>query len=311
MFISIGGHIEVMATTKFYHYNIWMEDEGGTRLDPQKVLNTDVFADGLSRIPGGGNTKSYHVRFQFIRNGQYHGMLTRTKDESGYLRLNQRFEMGLLSDETQDEGETGDIDTDQVNFAITFDGLRLNLLVEVGFQTPGINVIKRYLRENVNDTVDSIKHETAIPDLNEDEIQRLLNSELKKIEVSFKKHPEVHEDLEAEETMKQIIPDDYRVKFEVSIEQGEGTEEKRVDEYLEGFFSVFNPDHDTVEETIYQIDFPRIMHTFRIEGMEGEQEIEENLAEVINKAEIDTSQYDLFDRDLGERLCEEIRDRDQ
>jgi hypothetical protein len=295
-----------MAATKFHHYGVWIENEVSDVADPSEVFNNEVFSDNLFGIST--DRHNYTLRFQEVRPNQYHGIIVRTKDESGFLRLSQG-SLEQFSDIVEGEGEIGDAEFDHVDFAVIVGNEGLDLIVEVGFQTPGIGVISNYLEQHLNTPSDyNVKHETKFREDAEENFDRLLNDELKKIEVSFSKNPRVYEELDVSDSLKEIAPDQYRLKFEVSLEQGKKGEAASADDYVSHICSMLGKDGNTTEESIRMIDFPKVMNIFRVTGMEEEdgEEIEENLADMTLQNKIDTTGYGTFDSDLGEKLCGQI-----
>jgi hypothetical protein len=279
-----------MAGTKFYHYNIWIEGEDGQRLDPRDALIDDSFSDELYRISN-DEDKNYHARYQEIEQNLYQGVLIRTKDEDDFVRLSPGGTIGRLSEATEDEGEAGDVDFDYVDFAVRVGSTKLDLLIEVGFQTPGVGVAKQYLDDHIELDVEyGLEHETDIRDLDDEKVERLLDSHLKKVEISFKKNPQTYADLEPDQAIRSLIDDSYRLKFEASLHQDKDAEGSRVEDFVDRFSSLLGVNEDSVEQSISKIDFPRIMHTFRIEGIDSDdEEIEDNLADIVKKEEIDTT----------------------
>jgi hypothetical protein len=296
-----------MSLTKFYHYNVWFEGDDGSRLNPRDLLTDEAFSNDIYQISN-SDERSYRARFRNMGSHQYHGVIIRTKDEDDFVRLTSDGRMIRLSEATDDEGEAGDIDFDYVNFAVQTSTRQMDLLIEVGFQTPGIGVIKSYLNEHTeHDENYDIEHETDVRDVDDDKLTRLLDSSLKKVEISFKKNPQTYPELDADQAIRTLIDDSYRLKFEASLHQDKDADESRVDEFISHFSSLLGVDADTAEESISRIDFPRIMHTFRIEGIESDdEEIEDNLADIVKKEEIDTRGYELFDRGLGQELCDQL-----
>lgn len=296
-----------MSLTKFYHYNLWIEGDDGRRLNPSEALSDDTFSDDLYKISCDGD-KNYHTRYQEVETNLYHGVLIRTKDEDDFVRLSPGGDIGPLSEATEDEGEAGDVDFDYVDFAVRVGSAKLDLLIEVGFQTPGVGVAKQYLDAHIEfDEEYDIEHETDMRDHEDEKLERLLDSTLKKVEISFKKNPQTYAELEPDQAIRSLIDDSYRLKFEASLHQDKDAEGSRVEDFVDRFSSLLGVNEDSVEQSISKIDFPRIMHTFRIEGVESdEEEIEDNLADIVKKEEIDTTGYRLFDPNLGEELCDRI-----
>ncbi|RQG98183.1 hypothetical protein [Natrarchaeobius oligotrophus] len=296
-----------MSLTKFYHYNIWIAGDDGRRLNPIEVIDNGAFSTDLYRIPKSGD-RNYHAQYREVDTNLYYGVIIRTKDEDDFVRLSPDGRLGPLSEATEDRGEAGDIDYDYVDFAIRVDGTKIDLLIKVGFQTPGIGIVRDYLEEHIEfDDEFDIEHETDLRDFDDDKVERLLDSTLKKVEISFKKNPQTYPELDPDDTIRTLIDDSYRLKIEASLHQDKNADATRVDEFVNHFSSILGVNEDSAEQSISQIDFPRIMHTFRIEGVESDdEEIEDNLADIVKKEEIDTSGYGIFDPDLGEELCERI-----
>lgn len=296
-----------MSLTKFYHYNLWIEGDDGRRLNPSDVVSDASFSDNLYKISN-GEDKNYHARYQEVDSNLYHGVLIRTKAEDDFVRLSPEGDIGPLSEATEDEGEAGDVDFDYVDFAVRVGSAKIDLLIKVGFQTPGVGVAKQYLDEHIEfDEEYAIEHETDMRDHEDEKLERLLDSTLKKVEISFKKNPQTYAELEPDQAIRSLIDDSYRLKFEASLHQDKDAEGSRVEDFVDRFSSLLGVNEDSVEQSISKIDFPRIMHTFRIEGVESDdEEIEDNLADIVKKEEIDTTGYGLFDPTLGEELCDRI-----
>lgn len=141
-------------------------------------------------------------------------------------------------------------------------------------------------------------------------MEQILDADLKSIDISLKKHPRNFDGLNLDETLESLVPDDYRLEFGASLHKGKERDKRSVRSVVSG---ILNWNENEVEETITQIDLPRIMYSFNIVGFEEgdeETEIEENLADVVRKEEIDTTYYEVLDLDLGEELCQRIRELD-
>lgn len=296
-----------MSLTKFYHYNVWFEGEDGSRLNPRNLLTDEAFSNDIYQISN-SDERNYRTRFRDMDGNQHHGVIIRTKDEDDFVRLTNDGQIVRLSEATDDEGEAGDLDFDYVNFATHTSTRKIDLLIEVGFQTPGIGIVKSYLNEQTEHDEDyDIEHETDVRDVDDNKLTRLLDSNLKKVEISFKKNPQTYSELDTDQAIRTLIDDSYRLKFEASLHQDKDANKSRVDDFVSHFSSLLGVDEDTAEESISKIDFPRIMHTFRIEGIESDdEEIEDNLADIVKKEEIDTRGYELFDRKLGQELCNRL-----
>ena len=298
-----------MAVTKYYHYSVWVENDVGHRLNPADAFSDSVFTEEFHPLPDRGD-KSYALRLRKIDPGRYHGMIVRTKGKENFFTVDEEGSFQPFKDLIEGGGRVTNAELDCVDFAIQIEDTGLSLLVEVGFQTPGIGVIKRYLREHMKDrTEHKLRHGTKLDD-SEGELSELLDKSLKKAEISFKKNPESYEHLSVDDRLRNVAPDDYRLKFEISLERGMDTRERKVREYLSHVNSMLGFGEGPVEDSIERIDFPRIMHMFKITPVEGGEENEEeaeDIADMILRERIDTSGYGMFDADLGARLCDIMR----
>lgn len=150
-------------------------------------------------------------------------MIIRTKNEEDFLRYTPGGVLGILSDATDGKGEAGDRNWDYVDFAVKVGNPTIELLVAVGFQTPGIGVIKSYLDDHVSISQDyEIKHETQIREGREERMERLLDSELKSVEISFKKNPQTYPELDTADAIRTLIDDSYRLKIVASLAGSRG-----------------------------------------------------------------------------------------
>lgn len=228
--------------------------------------------------------------------------MIRTQGVGGYILIDDDGNLSTLDEETGDIGDVGNANYDYVDFVGTLKHEKIELILEVGFQTPGIGIIAEYFDQHiVNEDVEvKYKWEKRDQDISEE----LLNSELKTAVISFKKDPRTLSEASIEGTLLSMMPDNYRIKFEVSLQRGD-VEASKVNRALVNFLTTMFGT-ESIESTIEQVDIPKIMHTFRIEGISDGQEVETNLAEVVDKILIDTTEYRLHDERLGEVLAEKL-----
>ena len=226
------------------------------------------------------------------------------------MRLGQSSSFSQLSSQTPDDGKAGETDSDIVDFAIVQDSDYLHVLLEVGFQTPGIGKLSQYIAQHVTyDDEYSVKRETKLGPNADDKLNSLVGTELKSMSVSFKKHPTTYSEMDdADEVFDTLTPDDYRFEFGVTLERGHKNGEDTEDA-LQSLMSLFGKNNQPLTNSIRQLDFPRMMYSFDIEAEDGNKEVEQNLADTTNKEEIDKSYYGFFDKKLGKKLCREIRNQ--
>lgn len=119
--------------------------------------------------------------------------------------------------------------------------------------------------------------------------------------MSFKKHPDRYDGDDTNRALKSMVPDNYKIKFNVRIEPGEDKRLQTVRSYFRNNLPFFGRD-ESIKTSLRKIDFGKMMHTFRIESVDNDGEIEMNFANLARVDEIDTSSYSPFDPRLGERL---------
>lgn len=168
-----------MPGSKFYHYRVRFVNEDETRVNPRQCLPDNTFANEYQEISRNGDT-GHLIRFQIIREGMYQGIVMRTRDESTFLRLRDG-DVHSLDDELDGDGMAVNANRDVSNFGIIINGLGIDVIIQVGFQTPNIGKLTEHFDQQVTYTEDvSVQHDTKMDDISEDELKRLLDSDLKK-----------------------------------------------------------------------------------------------------------------------------------
>jgi len=298
---------------KFWHYTSWAEkEENGSRIDLNQNLDDSAFTGGLAEVYEEEN-KTYYIEFQTIGANRFHGRLSRVKDEDSFIRRgpdDNRF--AVLSNETGGEGEAGERNNATAEFGLVRRATTLHILLERGFQTPGIGTLVAHLR-NYIDTDDSfkMKKETRMGPDAEEKLDDLMGRELKSIEINFKKNPTTYPDLDLDSALDTMTPDDYKFNFGLTLERG-NSEPEDTEEGLSKVLSMIGADNrapnQPITNSVRQLDIPKMMSKFEIVANNGDGEIAENLADTIRREEIDTTAYGYFDKDLGVNLCDLIED---
>lgn len=153
-----------MPTTKFYHYTITVESDKGRKVDPMSVAKSDIFSSDLYSISS-TRSKKYDANFRKIEDRVYQGRVIRTQDESSFLRRNNDNTIVPLTDRVNGDGDTGEINRGHTDFVVKADAKQLDLIVEVGAQTPGIRIIKKYIKDHMNLPNDYIvEHKSKLED---------------------------------------------------------------------------------------------------------------------------------------------------
>lgn len=92
------------------------------------------------------------------------------------------------------------------------------------------------------------------------------------------------------------------MNYTLSLERGNSNPET-VRERVNNLFDI---DTHTAEATLTSIDIPNMMSKLYIEGQVGGQTVEQNLTDLTLKQEINLSYFNFFDKNLGQRLINEI-----
>lgn len=298
---------------KFWHYTVWAEkEEDGARIDLNQNLDDDAFTESLTEVYE-DDDKTYYVEFQMIGANRFHGGISRVKDEESFIRRgpdDERFV--VLSNETGGDGEAGERDNATAEFGLVRRHETLYILLEKGFQTPGIGVIHTHIRKNITIEDDfEMKKETRMGPDAEEKLDGLMGKELKSIEVNFKKNPTTYSELDLDSALDTMTPDDYKFNFGLTLERG-NSEPEETEEGLSKILSMMGADNGTsnqpITNSVRQLDIPEMMSKFEIVASNGDEEIAENLADTIRREEIDTTAYGYFDSDLGEKLTDKIEE---
>lgn len=299
-----------MSESTFYHYKVWFEDEDdGSRVDLNTNLNLSGRSTNTNLISQTGQ-KQYYIQMQDIRSNWFHGLLFRGRDEDSYMRLDSQDNFDRLSNETPDQGEAGERNSDIVDFGLIQKTNTLHILLEVGFQTPGIGKLSEYLDQKLSYNDDySVKRETKMGPDAEEKLEKLIGTNLKTINLSFKKNPTTYDSIDdADIGVDTLSDDNYRVEFGMSLQRGSDGPDSTDDVLKDVFSNLFSRDNQSITNSVRQLDLPKMMYSFDVEALDGNRTIETNLADTTNKVEIDKSYYGFFDQELGTRLCEEVQD---
>lgn len=298
---------------KFWHYTIWGENgEDGSRVNLNRNLGDETFSGNLTEVYS-DEDKTYYVEFQVIGGNRFHGRISRVKDEDSFIRRGPDDNgFVVLSSETGGGGEAGERKNATAEFGLVRRESNLHILLERGFQTPGIGIITSYISNNIQIDEDyEVKKETKMGPDAEDKLDDLMGKELKSIDINFKKNPTTYPELDLDSALDTMTGDDYKFHFGLTLERG-NNEPEETEEGLSKVLSAIGVGNDTsnqpITNSVRQLDIPKMMSTFEIVAGDGDEEIAENLADTIRREEIDTTEYGYFDRDLGERLCDCIED---
>lgn len=298
---------------KFWHYIMWGEKkEDGARIDFDQSLDDEAFSEGLDKIYE-EDDKTYYVEFQMLQADRFHGRLSRVKDEESFIRRgpnDDRFT--ILSDETGGEGEAGERNNATAEFGVVRRNENLHILLERGFQTPGVGILIPHFSKYIDIDDDfELKKKTRMGPDAEEKLSQLMGKELKSVKLKFKKNPASYPELDLDSALDSVTEDDYKFQFGLTLERG-NTEPQETEEGLSKVLSLIGVDtrspNQPITNSVRQLDIPKMMSRFEIVADNGEEEINENLADTIRREEEDTTNYGYFDQNLGEELCDLIEE---
>lgn len=313
MIYQLIAYCAFTSMAKFWHYTVWAESkDNGAWLDLRQGLSDDAFEAELNKILE-KEEKNYYIDFRHLGGDHFHGWLSRVKDEDSFIHRGPHDDdFNNLSDETGGGGEAGERDSSTAEFGLVRRTDRLHILMEQAGATPGIGFLLSYLKENVDISEDfELKKRTSMGPDAEEVLDELMGKELKSVEIKFKKNPTTYSELDIDSAIDTMTPDDYKFHFGVSLERG-NTEAQDTEEGISKVFNTLGLTDDSpnqpITNSVRQLDIPKMMSTFEIVAKDGEQEIDENLADTIGREEVDTNPYGYFDERLGQRLCELIEE---
>lgn len=292
---------------KFYYYRLWVEDQDGEEVSLIDLVDEDELKDGHMEEPvSEDDSKKYYIGINDINREGLHGIILRMKDDSEYVRrVGNNGSLKSLDEFVDDEGETGDSRSGFADIAMVVND-EANLLIEVGYQTPGINIVRKFFEKLIDnedyEVKKEVRHERAI----EQKLDNLKGKDLKKMTISLKNNPSDYDD----DMWNQFkhLTSDYRLKFSISLERGSNA--STVQDKILDVLGNDDEEEDALIESLTQMDLPRLLYSFKIEAVEEEdQEVEENLADITDKEKIDDERYSVNDKELGEELCQKIQRR--
>ncbi len=239
----------------------------------------------------------------------FYSYIVRTQQDTEYCHLDGRTdEIVNLSSKTGDNGETGEIKRDIVSFAFTIMDGKILVLMEQGFQYPGIGVFIDYMRQIINQDDITFIHKHKVKEKKKEQLKKVFGKKLKRIVMTFKKNADLSSDSPVEEFLGKLgVTEDYSVNIEFSLGKSKRGSFMKVKDLLLKEFAV-----DNVEELL-QIDFASIMSSFKFDYWIDENASvsdEENLLRSFESESIQLDKNEIDDFEVSpKKACRYLIDK--
>lgn len=299
---------------EFQFYRVSARDQTGQIINLENVLRSEsVFNGNHDDLEVERKAGEYYHEFDEEEQNLKYGRIVRIQEENDFFAKDGNNTVNL-SERVQEQYGIGEIKEDITNFGMLVDGNDLIILLEIGFQTPGIAVVTEYIQKILNRHAgDPTEYEATSKWIQEEDtdqkLKSLIDTELKKAEIRMKEFPELEVGDTPEQTAANLQPDNYALRLEWSLQK---TDNNKLT--LEKIWSkLLGTDQDEVLNTLQQIDYPRLLSTFKVEGFgDEEEEINENLLKTIKFVELEIETEQLADYDeIGQELCSILRDESE
>ena len=298
-----------MGDFNFYYYEISAEDSETRKINFETALQKTDFVNQDITIPiekRKRNYKLYIKRYEEQTNGFYFGVISRLKSVTEFaLKERGVRELKPLSEIISQEGELAEIERDMALFSFTMKNGNIYLLIETGFQYPGVGVFEDFIKKLIqrDDICFIHKHITKAKDVQK--IKRLFGQKLKKISIHFKRKSKLATPY-IDGLVKNIgLSDDYCVNLEVNIRKIKHGKFIKVKDFLKNFFNVENNDIDE----LLTVNWAESMSQFLLFTVEGESQktVNFNLLKYFEGEYIDTSDLVLNKIDeLAVTVCKHL-----
>lgn len=293
-------------TVQFYFYEIYAKNKEGN-INLEEAIKPLDWNECCTKNPIHVLSGSIHeISIEQIKEKYFFGRIIRSKGKDGFFGK----DTGELPEELDTEFEKiGEKGRDIVNFAfMTYDG-KLIFLMEVGFQTAGMGIIKNFFEKTIGNGIE-IDYKPLVSNKTS-YVLTLIGKKLKTLVIQFRKNAEIPEKCkQAEDTLKQIIsPALYSIKIEASVLRS-GKKTLDLIPTLEN--GVKNLLGMSLKEAIDAgIDFPAFLSNFKIEVLDdNNQTLEEDILDKYERTQLKWNKNDLSEHDkLKLHLCKLIADK--
>lgn len=306
-------------TVKFYYYELFFKDFKDRKLECTKIIEKLDFNKDI-KIK---KTRNYTLIVEPTINKCYFGRILRTRLHSDFFSKNKDGTKNLAEVTGQPKSEAGLIEYDIVNFAFFVKDYSLVMLMEQGFQYPGVGVFIEYLLELIKDLLKDnefltnlgltdeenkirITHKLLVKPEKIEKLKKVFDKKLKSVKMHFKKKADLPEDAPIEDFLKALSSvNDYTLDVEFRLRKTEKSKIALVKEFLSNFFGLGNKPDEI--ETLLQIPFPDLLNSFIIEVFDGETFEETNILKEFESEELMIDKDNIQDYEfIKKKLCSEV-----
>ncbi|MBL7169912.1 MAG: hypothetical protein ISS48_02755 [Candidatus Aenigmarchaeota archaeon] len=296
--------------SRFFYYDVWAKDQTKSKVNFLDILkNYDILKEKITIKRE--TERNYNLEIKKGKNsGFYYGVIVRTKKDSAFLHRNKD---GLLHNLAKllfdKEGETGEIRKDIVHFAFVHQDGQLIVLMEQGFQYPGIGVFCDYFKELTKKDNFKIEHKSRVKQKELEPLKKVFNKQLKLVKISFKKEVELSDELPIKSFLKKMLPKEYSLSLQIKLEKTKEPIYLKMSDFVRNFFGISQKNDNETIEAMLKMNLPEIFSVFDVEVFDKDVNIStsEKILDHFEKEEITVQREDAteFDR-LGESLCEHL-----
>ena len=313
---------------KFYYYEIWINDYKHSKIK-EEILN-EIEMDSTIKILGKYG-RNYNFEFSLNDLGQTYARIIRGKPTEDFLYKKEKGKAENLADITKDKNaEVGEINTDIVHFAYIFDKDRIVILIQQGFQYPGVGIFKEFISKIIVNSFKKVYLEKYQIGLSDDELKefevksklltspkhikplkKIFNKKIKSMAINLKKNVEIPENTIFGDFLKKVnVSKDYTMKFSVQLSrENKKTTYNTFENVLPNLFGIASTNNQLNE--LLEIDFPSILSVFSAEFFDENHEVKkEDILDLVENETLNIDSNNLGNSDyIGIKLYENLKNK--
>ena len=293
----------VNKETSFFYYEVQAYDIDKKSIDFDKIFEKREVNNHNITIKR-KNGRIFTLEFKKNFENLFYGRIYRSRSNKEHFCIKDR-ETKILSDIIGD-GETGLLINDVVTFGMLIHKGKLFVLIEQGFQYPGIGVFLEYLTALTKDDNFSYKHISVVKEKDYKPLKKAFSKNLFSLSMKIKKHADLPEGTPVEEFMKRMcLTKEYVIDFEIRLRNPtkKATYMKVKQPLLE--FLGLDKKGETLEDLL-KIDFPSLLTRFQIECFDEnpKESVHFNILDYYEKIVYTLDKNNLGNfHSLGKQLC--------
>lgn len=295
----------------FFFYTITAKDE-----DKNEVNLKDLIDNGKlikNKIEIGRPPRVYGIKFTNLEDNFFFGRIHRSRNRSDFFETKAN-EIKDLSEQIEKIGEK---DRDIVNFVFGPFGNKIMVLMERGYQYPGMGILTEFFQKFLEAPVDkdNVKYEPLKTKNLIEKLKRVSNKPVKSISLTVKKDASIPQNWPIEKTLECMNLPGFEITIQVNI--GRVRDKKRFEftktkDLIKRIINV--PESEAFAHSMAALDLPTIFSSLDITFYEGAVELNklvtENIISAYEQCEIALDKEMLTETDrLSSRLLKELKQK--